>query len=81
MINLMTTDDKTVEISCSPELEDQVRSWFEIPILQGDRWERNGLIYFRFEISAEKMADLKKVYLQYWKKGTGTQLGNDNHLN
>ncbi len=63
-MKLSTQDDNVVELEISKNLEQYFKEIFEIEMIKGERLEQsNGMIYYKIQISDEKMTRLKKWWI------------------
>jgi len=64
--------ENRIELWCSPELEKKFREIFDIEMLQGTRIEQDdGLIYFQFETTPEKLKATKQAIINGIGKDNG----------
>lgn len=74
-MKLTTTGSNTMELWLTPVMENYFKDIFEIEMLQGIRIvQDDGMIYYRIEISDEKMVAMKKWFVEHLKQSVQTSI-------
>ena len=67
MIDIKTNENE-LYLAISPELVRKFEKLFLVEMLQGERWESDGLIHFKMTLSDKKIIGIKKWFFETFPK-------------